>query len=171
MSEIITAIQVAGYRRGRGIIPAGIRWWTHSLYSHVAAVVEMPGQYEVWEANPDGFTCTRSAVLADALREHHDSGQLVDLKAWAPALGPEQLARGYDYLRSIEGHSYDFGGIAAFLTGRSIRQSPSAEFCSEAVMELSRRMGRPLQNMMSCRAYPDHCMISLALRDERTVKL
>lgn len=170
MSEL-ACIKVAGYRRGQGIIPAGIRWWTHSLYSHVAAVVELPGQYEVWEANPEGFTCTRSPLLLDALREHHSAGQLVDLKTWAPALSQEQLARGYDYLRSIEGHGYDFGGIAAFLTAGAIKQSKRAEFCSEAVMELARRMGRPLQNMPSRRAYPDHCMISLALKDERTIKL
>ena len=169
---MIQNISICGYRRGKGVVSGGIRWFSHSLYSHVSILVEHAvTEFENWEAVERGFVCVKGSSRRFVLGMNHDAGQLVDIKTWTPPLTVTQKLAGYNYLKEIEDWPYDFNGIMNFLTGGTVKQRAMAMFCSEAAQQMSLKMGRTLQNAPAYLIDPGMCMMSLALTDVETIEI
>lgn len=161
-------IQFAHYKFAPAAISAGIRWWSHSLYSHVAIVVLNDAGEIVWvyEAIASGFV--RAKTLAE---NHHEVGLTVDLFEYLTPPTAEQVAKMVEYLESIVGWKYDVAGIASFVTGNLIPENPCRVFCSEVAGEMSLRCGIPLQNVKASNLMPRDTAMSLATKFVRSIDL
>lgn len=154
-------IEFACYKFSAALISAGIRWWTHSLYSHTAIVVDGV----VYEAVGRGF------VAASNLAENHDPGTFVDLFEYARPLDTDQAASFVDELKRMVGMKYDSAGIASFVTGGVIPENPCRVFCSEAAQRAAIVARAPLQHLKAASMFPRDVAMSLALRFTKTVQL
>lgn len=154
-------IQFACFKFGPAAISGLISWWTHSLYSHVAIVVDGV----VYEAVDAGF------VKAKTLAENHEAGTIVDIFEFDPAPTDFQIGEGVRVLEGLVGQAYDFAGIASFVTGGQIPESPCRVFCSEAAALCANAMGKPLQFVNPSSMMPSHVGMSLALKHVETIQL
>jgi len=159
-------IQFACYKFSPHQISKLISWATHSLYSHVAiGVCHFDGTLgAVYEAVDAGF------VKASSYEENHSPGTMVDLFEYDDRY-PVDTAAVIAELESMVGMRYDFAGIASFVTGNRIPQSPCRVFCSEAAQRASIAGGVPLQHLAAHNMMPSHCAMSLALKFKRTITL
>lgn len=159
-------IQFACFKFGAGVVPSGIRWFGHSLYSHVAIlVINTDGTLNAcYEAIAKGF------VKAKALHENHDTGVFVDLFEYDDRF-PVDTAAVINSLESMVGQKYDYAGIASFVTGGHIPESPCRVFCSEAAQIASTEGGVPLQNIPASSVMPAHVAMSPVIRWVQTVVL
>ena len=155
-------IRFACYKFSPATISGLISWWTHSLYSHVAIIVDGV----VYEAIDAGF------VRAATLGENHDPGTIVDIFEFVePYASRLDRAAFVASLERTVGQPYDFAGIASFVTGGRIPQSPCRVFCSEAAQAACLAGGVPLQNLSAASMMPSHVAMSLALKHAGTVTL
>ena len=159
-------IQHACYKFSPATISGLISWWTHSLYSHCAIVVrdDAGAIIGVYEAIDSGY------VKAASLAENHDAGTLVDLFDYDERF-PVDAAAVLAECESMVGMKYDFAGIASFVTGGAIPQSPCRVFCSEANQRASMAGNVPLQNIPAASMHPAHVAMSLALKFTETIKI
>lgn len=154
-------IRFACYKFSPATISGLISWWTHSLYSHVAIVVDAV----VYEAVDAGF------VKAKTLGENHAKGTLVDIFEYAVPPEDWQAKRGIAVLEGLVGQKYDFAGIASFVTGGRIPESPCRVFCSEAAALCANAMNKPMQYLPPSSMMPSHVAMSLALQFVETETL
>ena len=154
-------IRFACYKFSPATISGLISWWTHSLYSHVAIIADGV----VYEAIDAGF------VRAITIGENHAKGTLVDIFEYAVPPADWQVNRGIQALEDLVGQKYDFAGIASFVTGGRIPESPCRVFCSEAAAIAANAMNKPLQNIAPSSMMPSHVAMSLALKFTETITL
>jgi len=159
-------IQFACYKFSPSQVSGLISWWSHSLYSHVAVgVCHYDGTLgAVYEAVESGF------VKAASWGENHSPGTFVDLFEYDDRY-PVDTAAVIAELESMVGMRYDFEGIASFVTGNRIPQSPCRVFCSEAAQRASTAGGVPLQYLAAHNMMPSHVAMSLALEFKQTIQL
>lgn len=155
----------ACYKFSPAAVSAGIRWWSHSLYSHVAiaAVSDAGVVLGVYEAVEAGF------VRAESLLQNHPSGIAVDLFEYCTP--PPDVGAGFAQLEALVGQRYDYSGIASFITGGAIPENPCRVFCSEAAALCAQAARAPLQNLNPSSMLPRDVAMSLALRWKETITL
>lgn len=165
-------IRFACYKFAPTIVSSGIRWWSHSLYSHVAIIAEWENHILLFEALSEGFVRTGGLDLGKILKAHHaEPGIVVDVFNYADGSHPRDHADAANYLEKLVGQKYDFEGIASFVTGAAIPENPTRVFCSEAAAEASRAAGVLLQNCPSKNLMPRDIAMSLALEYAESVNL
>ena len=166
----VVKIRFACYKFAPSLVSAGIRWWSHSLYSHVAIIVEQEGQFPaLFEALEQGFVKSQMQDLGRLLKLHHaEPGVVVDLFDY---VAPPDAAIVAHILDRTVGQKYDYAGIASFVTGGAIPENPARVFCSEIAGEASRLGGAPLQNCPSKNLMPRDVAMSLALSYTESIEL
>jgi len=132
------------FTTSQSLFSAGVKFFTHSKWSHVQAVVGMEGEeIVVVSADAEGVFCR-------AAREG-------ELKRYAiltyPGITKEQREKVCKFLFSKIGSGYDYIGILDFLIDSDI-QAEERFFCSELVFLAYQSAGIHLQERM------DHAFVS-----------
>lgn len=132
------------FTTGQSVFSAGVKFFTHSKWSHVQVVVGRDeGEIVVVSADAEGVFCRNA-------REG-------ELKRYAiltyPEITEEQRKHVCEFLFSKIGKGYDFAGIIDFLINSDI-QAEERFFCSELVFLAYQSVGIHLQERM------DHAFVS-----------
>lgn len=165
-------IRFACYKFAPSVVSAGIRWWSHSLYSHVAIIVEREGQQTaLYEALSQGFVKSEMWDLGKLLALHHrEPGIVVDIFDYLDTSKLDSAVV-LNLLDRTVGQKYDYAGIASFVTGGAIPENPERVFCSEIAGSVSREGGVPLQNCPDKNLMPRDIGMSLALDYTESIEL
>lgn len=150
--------------RGKSPVSSLIQWWTRSVYSHVAIVLDTGTTYE---ALPSGFV--RAPNLAA-----NNHGSTIDLLAYKTPLTQAEEATARRALESMVGKLYDYHMLLAFPLRTSWEPPASRRklFCSEAAYLVSLALGPSrilLERTLPWKVTPDMINLSPLLKWEKTL--
>lgn len=155
----ILMLQFAAYRSGKGLIDAGIRLFSYSLYHHIALRLTAPVTVEfggdqifdlkagtVIEARPGGVKRLKS------ISDQHTPGEVVDFFEYKIPLTHYEIQVGTSFLVSQLGKAYDWLNDVRFIPGiRLMVPTPAGSiwdrkhvYCSELAVEMSHQIKRPI---------------------------
>ena len=122
------------FYKGKSFVSGVIKWFTWGEYSHVAYMFENGELIEAWHK---GGVVHRMSWL-----EGHKAGTVIE-RYKITGMDEEHEQIMVAFLKSQVGKKYDYRGLFGFL-GRKAIENALKWFCSELIMEATKKAGIPL---------------------------
>ena len=142
------------FEEGQTIISGGIKWWTHSQFSHVAVVTDVTERPVIIEAT---WPVVREVLLSDSM----DGDKYIVMTPKVP-LTQIEADNLIAFLRTKIGKHYDALGLFSFVIHADI-SNKSWFWCSEFVEEGFASINRPILRLAANWTTPQDLYQSLEI--------